>query len=213
MRTLLDLILPQACGGCGTVGVGWCAGCAQALSRTPVRVHPRSDPGVPCWALGRYAGPARRAVLAVKEQGRRDVAAPLGLALARGLAVLRTGECPLALVPAPTRAAAARRRGGDPVTRVARIAAGWLADCHCAPLLRMDRGVRDSVGLGAQARRQNVCGRIRVQRRQPASMGLPNAEVVLVDDVLTTGATACESVQALAAVGVAVRAVVVTCAV
>lgn len=213
MRTLLDLVLPQACGGCGALGVGWCAGCAHALSRMPIRVHPRSDPGVPCWALGRYAGPGRRAVVAVKEHGRRDVAVPLGLALARGLAALRTRGCPLALVPAPTRAVAARRRGGDPVARVARIATSWLADCHCEPLLRMDRGVRDSVGLGARARWQNLSGRVHVQQQRPASMSLPNVEVVLVDDVLTTGATACESVQALAAVGVAVRAVVVTCAV
>ncbi|WP_067900801.1 ComF family protein [Nocardia vaccinii] len=214
MRMLLDLILPRTCGGCGAHGDVWCAGCARSLSGTPVRVRPRTDPGVPCWALGGYAGAARRAVIAVKEHGRRDLAAPLGLALAGGLATLRDPRRSLVLVPAPTKRSAARRRGGDPVARVARIAAGLLPDCGVASALRMHRAVRDSVGLGPRERRANLQGRI-TARAGPlrAALSAMNAEVVLVDDVLTTGATAGESVRALAAAGIGVRAVMVTCAV
>ncbi|WP_425301480.1 ComF family protein, partial [Nocardia wallacei] len=122
----LDLILPRACGGCAKLGTLWCDDCAASLAGPPVRVRPRTDPGVPCWALGPYTGPARRAVLAAKEYGRRDLAAPLGLAVARGLDGLRARDRPLVLVPAPSRRAAARRRGGDTVARPVRVAASWV---------------------------------------------------------------------------------------
>jgi predicted amidophosphoribosyltransferase len=213
MRTLLDLVLPVACAGCGTVGVGWCADCAAALTLGPVRVWPRSDPGVPCWALGRYAGPGRRAVLAAKEHGRRDLAAPLGVALAAGLARLRTRDRALVLIPAPSRAAAARRRGGDPVVRAALAAARWLPDSRVVPQMRMWWGVRDSVGLTPRERQYNLGGRIGAVPCRGGAVGISaDAEVVLVDDVLTTGATASESVRVLAGIGVSVCAVLVVCA-
>ncbi|MGW4771060.1 ComF family protein [Nocardia sp. NPDC004278] len=212
MRTLLDLILPTDCAGCGAVGVGWCAECAATLARTPMRVRPRTDPGVPCWALGPYAGPARRAVLAMKERGRRDLAEPLGLALAAGLMRLRADARPLVLIPAPSRRAAARRRGGDPVVRTARAAAGWLPDCRVVPMLRVWWGVRDSVGLTVSERQHNMRGHVVAAPGAGAVPEIPgNAEVVLVDDVLTTGATARESVRALGRIRVQVCAVLVTC--
>ncbi|MFI9509406.1 ComF family protein [Nocardia sp. NPDC052566] len=213
MRTLLDLVLPAACAGCGAAGVGWCEGCASALARPPVRVRPRADPGVPCWALGPYAGPGRRAVLAAKERGRRDLAAPLGLALAGGLTRLRAKDRPLVLIPAPSRRASARRRGGDPVLCATRAASGWLSDSQMVPMLRMWWGVQDSVGLTGRERYHNLHGRIITLPACDTGVALPpNAEVVLVDDVLTTGATACESIRALAGIGVRTRAVLVTCA-
>lgn len=213
MTALLDLMLPDRCGGCGLAGQAWCAECAAELADPPVRIRPRADPGVPCWALGPYAGPGRRAVLAAKENGRRDLAEPLGLASALALARLRAPDRPLVLVPAPTRAAAARRRGGDPVTRTARCAAGWLIDCRTIPLLRMTRGVRDSVGLSTRQRAHNLRDKIMADEALLERAGIgTKAEVVLVDDVLTTGATARESVRVLGRIGVPARAVLVTCA-
>ncbi|WP_194815181.1 ComF family protein [Nocardia sp. XZ_19_385] len=211
MGTLLDLILPNSCAGCDCPGTGWCADCDGTLG-PPVRVRPRADPGVPCWALSPYAGPPRRAVLAAKERGRHDLAEPLGQALATGLARLRADRRTLVLVPAPSRSRAARQRGGDPVVRTARAAARWLSDCQVAPVLRVWRGVRDSVGLTPYERQHNLRGRITVPP-QPAVFAAfaEKAEVVLVDDVLTTGATARESVRALTAAGIRTRAVLVTC--
>lgn len=212
MGELLELILPRTCCGCGVGGTSWCADCAASLSGPPTRARPRADPGVPCWTLATYSGPARRAVLAVKEQQRRDLATPLGLALAAGLDRLRDSGRPLVLVPAPSRRSAARRRGGDPVVRTARVAASWLSDCRLARLLRFGPGVRDSVGLSRGDREHNLRGRIIVAPSSPEDVRFPvNAEVVLMDDVLTTGATARASVRALAAAGVPVRAVLVTC--
>ncbi|MFC7447541.1 ComF family protein [Rhodococcus daqingensis] len=215
MRALFDLILPRECGGCGTVGTDWCDRCRAELAVDPIRLAPRLEPGVPAWALGPYSGPRRSAVIAAKERGRRDLARPLGQALAGGLRRLRElGEIDppelavLALVPAPTRTRAARARGGDPVARAAREAVSALAPEPAAvlPMLKFARGVRDSVGLSARARARNLSGRIAVV---PGVRTGRSGCVVLVDDVLTTGATASESVRSLAASGVVVDAVLV----
>lgn len=202
---LLDLVLPVDCGGCGAPATRWCPSCAAALQVRPDEPHlitPRLDPGVPVFALGRYAGPRRRAVVAVKDHGRRDLAAPLAGALAAGLdRLLGWGVVgrPLTVVPAPTRRAAARRRGGDPVAGIAAAAAAAACTGY-APALRTAGRARDSVGLGAAGRERNIAGRVR-------TAGTVTGEVVLVDDVVTTGATAREAVRALTRGGAVVSAV------
>jgi predicted amidophosphoribosyltransferase len=207
---VLDLILPLECGGCGAPSTRWCDACATELSvgiDEPRVVNPRVDPQVPVFALGRYAGARRQAILALKEHGRGDLVAPLARALAVGVhRLLAWGmvETPLTIVPAPTRRSAARRRGGDPVTRMARIAGAAVAgppDITVVQALRMRALARDSVGLGTSARERNVAGRVLLRGKRPRT------EVVVVDDVVTTGATARESVRILQAAGLRVAAV------
>jgi predicted amidophosphoribosyltransferase len=204
---VLDLILPLECGGCGAPATRWCDACAAELSVAADQPHvviPRVDPQVPVFALGRYAGARRQAILAMKEHGRADLVAPLGRALAAGVHRLLTWgliETPLTIVPAPTRRSAARRRGGDPVTRLARLAVAGQPDVAVVAALRMKALTRDSVGLGTAARERNVAGR--VLPRGPR----PRTEVLVVDDIVTTGATAAESVRVLRAAGVRVAAV------
>lgn len=205
MQNLIDLVLPRECGGCGRPDVAWCDACRDELAGDPVRVVPRADVGVPCWSLGAYGGPRRRAVVAAKERGRRDLAVPLGTAVAVAIDRLRdAGEIDppelsqLVLVPAPTRRRAARTRGGDPVTRMCRATARSLAPerVDVANIVEMDARVRDSVGLSAAERADNLSGRVRVR----AGAALPSVRTCLVvDDVTTTGATAAETVRALAA--------------
>lgn len=98
----------------------------------------------------------------MKEHGRRDLVAPLACALIVGVDHLSSWgmlENPLTMVPAPTRRWAARRRGGDPVSRMARIAGATLGRHHdvtVVPALRMRALARDSVGLGGvRARAQH----------------------------------------------------------
>lgn len=202
---MLDLVLPLECGGCGEPAVRWCVPCARALAVGPDEpqvVSPRVDAGVPVFSLGRYAGPRRRVIVAVKERGRADLLPVLGQALGDGLARLTAWgvvDDPVALVPAPTRRLAARRRGGDPVTRMARLA-GHGAGHGVVTVLRMRARARDSVGLSVADRQRNVAGRVALRR--PV-----RGDVVLVDDVVTTGATAAESVRVLQRHGARVLAV------
>ncbi|OBF84482.1 phosphoribosyltransferase [Mycobacterium sp. 852002-51163_SCH5372311] len=204
---MLDLILPLECGGCGAPSTRWCDACAAELDVKADQPHvlsPRIDPQVPVFALGRYAGARRQAVLALKEHGRADLAKPLACALAVGVhRLLSWGlvDTPLSIVPAPTRRSAARRRGGDPVARMAAAAVAGHPDIAVADALRMRAMARDSVGLGTSARERNIAGRVRLRGRPPRT------EVMVVDDVVTTGATARESVRVLRAAGVHVSAV------
>jgi predicted amidophosphoribosyltransferase len=201
---LADLVLPLECGGCGAPSTRWCETCARTLvvrTDQPVLITPRLDPGVPVFSLGRYAGVRREAIVAVKERGRADLVRPLSTALREGLThLLAWGivDTPLMLVPAPTRRLAARRRGGDPVARMAAAASSPHTTVVAA--LRMRAFTRDSVGLTAGQRQRNVAGRVVLRR--PVG-----GEVVLVDDIVTTGATACESVRVLQTAGATVVAV------
>lgn len=166
------------------------------------------------FALARYRGVGRRLLIAYKERGRRDLAPSLGRALAEALAVLPI-PAPvdpavrrICLVPAPSRPSAARVRGGPHVERLANAAAGVLAgrgiEVAVAPALELAGGARDAVGLGRAERIANLAGRLRFRRAGRPPPGFP---VVVLDDVITTGATAAACVQALSAEGVAVAAV------
>jgi predicted amidophosphoribosyltransferase len=209
---MLDLVLPLECGGCGAPSIRWCTACARQLAVNadePHLITPRVDPGVPVLSLGRYAGARREAIVAVKEHGRADLIAPLATALHSGLERLLTWGVvgtPLTIVPAPTRRSAARRRGGDPVTRMARAASVGLRevpDIQVVQALRMRALVRDSVGLSSADRQRNIVGRVKITKPIES---LAKA-VLVVDDIVTTGATASESVRVLRIAGAQVAGV------
>jgi predicted amidophosphoribosyltransferase len=206
---MLDLVLPLECGGCGAPSTKWCAACARQLAvkaDEPHLISPRVDPGVPVLSLGRYAGARREAIVAVKEHGRADLIAPLAVALRAGLERLLTWGVvgtPLTIVPAPTRRSAARRRGGDPVTRMALAAAAGLRDVDVLQALRLRALVRDSVGLSSADRQRNVAGRVKISKHFEV---LAN-DVLVVDDIVTTGATAGESIRVLRIAGAHVAGV------
>lgn len=193
-----DLLLPRSCLGCTAPGPALCLRCLLATG--PPRTH-RPDPEPPgfppTWVCGAYAGTLRTAVLAYKERGRADVCGALAVALgAAACSAVPAG--PILLVPVPSVRAAARRRGGDHMRRLAaRTAAGLRAEGRTAtvvPLLRTVGRPRDSAGLGAQERAANLAGAFGLV--EPRGPQLPGT-FVIVDDVVTTGSTLASAAGAL----------------
>jgi predicted amidophosphoribosyltransferase len=166
------------------------------------------------WAVAEYAGPVRSALLAHKEHGRLALGVPLGAALARAVQAAAGGRRALVVVPAPSRRAAVRARGHDPTLRLARVAASLLRrqgyDVGVAPVLRMRRQVIDQSGLGAAQRAANLAGAVQVPSR--LAVLVAGHAVIVVDDVITTGATLRESAHALRAAGATVPATAVVAA-
>lgn len=188
LGALLDLMLPRRCLGCGAGSAPLCATCAKL----DVRVLDHG--GLRVASAGEYGGALRAAVLAYKERGRRDLAGVLAGLLAIAVHALDAGRTAV-LVPVPSARRAARERGGDHVLRLARRTAP--VGLRVAPgTLRLVARVRDSAGLSVGARAANLDHAM--QAHAPPQ---PELAVVLVDDVVTTGATLREASRALGAAG------------
>jgi len=217
VRLLLPVACP--CGELDVRWCARCAALLAGRPVRAEQGAPRLDrldgvPPVPVWALTAYTGPMRDVVVHWKDRGRADLdhllapalrraAARLGPALSRALDGARDsardgapgsalGGAPLAVVPVPSTSAARRARSREPVAVLARAVASGLHDAgvpaRVVPALARRGSGRDQVGLGARARGRNLSGAVRMTRRGATSLG-QRSVCILVDDVLTTGAT------------------------
>jgi predicted amidophosphoribosyltransferase len=234
---LIGLALPVDCAGCGRPDQALCPACRVALEadRAGCRVRP-SPVRVPAYCAVDYGGPPARVVVAWKDRGRHDLVRPLGRALAVALGALLT--CPdgaragrsgsarsgsvVLVVPVPASRRARRQRGEDTVHRLALCAVHALRRGHglppgarpgvrvrVLPALRLVRVVGDQASLSAAQRRGNLAGALAV--RPEAVRAVRGRVCVVVDDVLTTGATLGEAVRALQAAGAQVTGVATVC--
>lgn len=210
---LVELAAPTACAGCGEPGTRWCEQCAHELTADP----PRSWRPTPCphgfpptWTAAAYQDRVRRAVVGWKDGGRADLTAvlavPLRAVLASALAgspghlaALRDAR-PVAVLPAPSARAGTRARGEHRVGALVRSAVrGDPSRLPAVDALRLVRRVEDQAGLGAAQRHRNLTGAVRV--RPTAADRVRGTPCVVVDDVVTTGATLAECARALACAG------------
>ena len=161
------------------------------------------------WARGRavaaYGGNARRMVLQLKHADRLDLARPLGDWMARAAAPILTPDMIVAPVPLHW-FRLLRRRANQSALLAARIA-HVTGLPHIPDLLLRARHTPSQEGRGRDARFRNLSGALRAHPRRIAQA--QGRHVLLVDDVMTSGATLAAGAEALKAAGVAEVSVLV----
>lgn len=215
VRLMADVLFPRGCAGCAAPGWVLCPRCGDGFGRPMAREVSRTWVGSgQVWCSGLYSGSVRNAILRWKDHHDEEADAPFAramCALARAMAAHMPWHGPLLVVPVPSSPASARRRGRRQTHVLADAVARGLVragvEARMAPVLRM--GVSDkAVSSGhARDRAARVRGRIGIARPWDdaiASMGLRSA--VLVDDIVTTGATMGGCASALRAAGLGVPA-------
>jgi predicted amidophosphoribosyltransferase len=205
LTDVADLVLGRRCLRCEAVGSSLCGDCLAGL-RGAVHTVPPS-PGLPPTTASLPYDDGRLLVLEYKERGNRGLAPMLGTLLADAIEphLPPSGTAPVVVVPVPSHRWSAR--GFDALGGITRCAARTLgtrgARLLVRPWLTTASAYRPLKDLSREERRQRIDGAFAV----PAPIrGLeragPPPRLIVVDDVLTTGATVGEAVRTLAGAGI-----------
>ena len=202
---LLDLLWPCTCLGCGVhvLRPGFCGPCADLVCPRDGAQCARCDTTLPteapvhtcgrclthppafarAWGAFDYAGPVGEAIRAGKYQGRLDGLPAVARALAAALPPALRADPPQAVLPMPLHPKRLHTRRLDAPLVLAAAVARSLGVPLCPRVAIRQRDTPPQAGLSEVARRANVQGAFAVRRPPPA-------DVLVVDDVVTTGATA-----------------------
>jgi len=199
LHALFDLLCPRECTACGEApaeDAPFCLACGLPIAPAPGELA-----GVPIVVAGTYAPPLARAIARMKFEGRPDFVAPLATLLAPSARRLGLGPND-AWVPVPLHRSRLAERGYNQAALLARALAHATGAAFAPRVLERLRATDQQARLTREERLVNVEGSFRARR--PWTRG----RVVLVDDVLTTGATAKGCIDALKSRGSEVIAVV-----
>lgn len=186
MRALTaSLLSPPICSGCGAPGPEWCAECAR------IRPSPQwIDVGVRTLVLYSFTGAVRRTIIDWKEEQRRAPRERVRGWLAQGLHPLLEAAPEALVVPVPSSRTSDRGRGARVLAEALRtvIPEGRMV----ADLLPV-RARRDQAGLDREQRNLNL-------RHSMQWVGPLDRPLIIVDDIVTSGATLREATRAVRAV-------------
>jgi predicted amidophosphoribosyltransferase len=203
LSSLRELIFPVRCLGCDQLGISICSVCRKYWHPRIIKTWSHSDISFPIYSSIPYSPIAGRVLLAAKESSLELADKLLTGALAHSLRGARTqNQCDL-LIPIPSRNSVARKRGRQFISTLSREI-GESEDLPTEDLLTHIRKVRDQSTLDAKDRAENLEGAL-------VSLRFVSGRAILVDDLVTTGATLREAARALRTAGIMVSAAVTAC--
>lgn len=193
-KQIIEVLLPAHCIGCGRGGAFLCdACCGHAPSAGATALAPFPLDGVS--AAFAYQGVPRKAVHRLKYDGLRALAAPMAQPMATALRI--DGTFPDLLVPVPLHPRRLRSRGYNQSTLLAHGVGRLLGTPVRLDVITRRSYLRPQVEASSAAeRRFNVRDAF-----EPVGRLLPGSSVVLVDDVMTSGATMGAAAEALRRAG------------
>lgn len=223
---LLSLAVPVDCVCCGAEDRALCVPCDRRIRRLTAAPF-RAESGAPALmdvsgavllpvvAAGVYREELAQALLSFKRHGQHQLKRSLGTALGRAVAAATADTGGLLLVPVPTTTKAYLGRGFSPVHLLLHGASTRLPGLAVTDVLRKagSSGVQlpgGQKGLGRGARAQRVRGSMQVRKR--GRKRVAGRRCIIIDDVLTTGATLAEAARALHGAGAQVAGAVVLAA-
>jgi len=209
LGSLSELIFPKRCLGCSALGIEICSKCRTSWNRHIYRSSVTVDGKIfPVYSSVKYSAVASKVILKSKEDALTVaddlVTSSLGHALSYFQKEVGVGY----LVPIPSRSSASRKRGRKYINRM-------IEGLGITPLdlLSHNRAVRDQSTLHGSARIKNLAGALFVNPDAYPVLyrNFPEISVIVIDDLVTTGATLSEAVRALRAGGFHVLGSVTAC--
>ncbi|CAN1517520.1 ComFC Predicted amidophosphoribosyltransferases [Candidatus Nanopelagicaceae bacterium] len=203
LKSLQEIIFPVRCLGCSALGLEICSQCRSKWNPHIYRSWSRTSPYFPIFSSIQYSTVASKVLLAAKENNIKLADDLLVQALQRSFHFCAKERGVGVLVPIPSRHAVARSRGRQFITELSlRLSKG--TGIETIEMLSHIRKVRDQSSLDAKQRLVNIEGSMK-------SLRYLSEKVILVDDLVTTGATIHEGARALRENGIEVIAAVTAC--
>ena len=197
-NALIDLIFPSRCAVCDRSGQNLCQQCKPLLL-----IFPREFQlfGLQILTVLRYTDETSKMLVALKEKGQSALVAELSEMLMPVLDALPACESTIYLVPAPSRPENFSKRGFHPMLLLAKRISKAHPRIRVLNCLKFARSVQDQVGLSERDRIANL------SKSMVLNQKVAGRVCYLLDDVVTTGATALEAARVLKLGGASVPGV------
>jgi len=205
-NSLTEILFPIRCFGCRALGPNICSKCRILWNPHLYRSILGS---LHVYSAVLYSPVAKRIILSAKENGIKAADDLIIHALSHSLHLLLRDFEVGALVPVPSRRSSNQKRGRDFLSEITHTIAR-SESLECMDLLIHNRKIKDQSELNAHERSENIYHALAIDRNKLPALGV-ETDVILVDDVLTTGATLLEARRALELRGIRVIAAITAC--
>jgi predicted amidophosphoribosyltransferase len=203
LQALQEIIFPSRCVGCRSLGLTICSDCRRDWHPHIYRQWSNDAQPIPIYSAVPYSPMAGKILFAAKENGIISADQLLVQAMAHSLKYFLQERGGDFFIPIPSRHSVTRKRGRQFVSFLSEELSALTGLAVAHNLIHVKK-VKDQSSLDAIHRQQNI-------NRSFQSKNYLSGRAIIIDDLVTTGATIRESVRALRGCGIAVAGAVTAC--